>query len=835
MKAYSITAPEEIAKEYGGNKKKIQQAAAQGLINPTEAVMAGMFIDRMRNAAMQEQAQQPTVAEQVMNPQPQMPPQGMAAMPPAQQMPPQAQMGRPQAPQMQQPMPQQMAMGGGLDAIPYNEGSYAPGGVVSFAPGGAMSKQQLLSQLNQAYMAAGSAQERAQIKAQIDNITKMGTVTSPGGQAVTDSRLNQDASFTGAAPLAETNLFDQLKNASPAAVPGEAARQARIAAANPVDTAPVEESSGFTLPGFDAYLNNMRADTQDAKRLQRQVSSTDDAGLTTIPVNIPAMSDIDMSGRDKALAGQNVTPDAFTGATVAADPLLDAVEKGKQVAGKPSTAGVFSRADTSQFDDPLVLSETISEANQPISEGLKSLGRNVAAPFAALYDTAVGLPAAVVQNTYELGKSKFTGETPQYVTSAPAQTALFGEEPSINIPRYDGPQMGPQSVEAEAQAKKVAAAQEQMKEDAAQAEANLYSSAMGSASPTQTSTEANIYDAAMNDATAPVTLADQVKQANDTAEVLKPKTVEKDDSDAAETALKAANDQADAMTEAAKTTASDDFQKQIEDLMKPAEKGEFRKEMEALVKDRGARLKSAKKEAFSMALLQAGLGMLGQGGGQTALQALGKAALPATKDYAAAVKDAKKEDRELLQLGLSMEQMDAKELAATKRAVAQLYGKRSAAMLQAATSQANNMRTTAASKYGADVSAASRVEAAELAAQAQRDVTGALKTSELLRKLSADRVGVVEAIDTIRSNELMQPGPGLTFYKAQADFQKNPSEENAAKAEAARKLFDQHINGLTGEYRAILEQNTAMQGQLSQSLMPSGSTGAVDYSSLVPK
>jgi hypothetical protein len=86
MNAYSITAPEEIAKKYGGNKKKIQQAAAQGLINPTEAVMAGMFIDRMRNAAAQEQAQQPTVAEQVMNPQPQMPPQGMAATPQAQQM-----------------------------------------------------------------------------------------------------------------------------------------------------------------------------------------------------------------------------------------------------------------------------------------------------------------------------------------------------------------------------------------------------------------------------------------------------------------------------------------------------------------------------------------------------------------------------------------------------------------------------------------------------------------------------------------------------------------------------------------------------------------------------
>jgi len=825
MNAYSITAPEEIAKKYGGNKKKIQQAATQGLINPTEAVMAGMFIDRMRNAAAQEQAQQPTVAEQVMNPQPQMPPQGMAATPQAQQM---AQ--RPPQMSMPQQMPR-MAMGGGVNSIDYVEGNYAPGGIVSFSKGAVLSKEQLLAQLGQAYMAAGSAQERADINAQIENIKKMGTVTSPGGQAITDSRLNQDASFTGAAPLTETNLFDQLKNAEPAAVPGEAARQARIAAANPVDTAPVEESSGFTLPGFDAYLNNMRADTQDAKRLQRQVSSTDDAGLAAIPVNIPAMSDIDMSGRDKALAGQNVTPDAFTGATVAADPLLDAVEKGKQVAGRSSTAGVFSRADTSQFDDPLVLSETVSEANQPISEGLKSLGRNIATPFAALYDTAVGLPAAVLQNTYEFGKSKVTGETPQYVTSAPAQTALFDKEPSINIPFYEGPQMGPQSVEAEAKAKKVAAAQEQMKEDAAQADANLYSSAMSGPS-TKSTADANLYSSAMSDTAAPVTLADQVKQANDTAEVLKPKTVEKDDSDAAETALKAANDQADAMTKAAKTTASDDFQKQIEDLMKPAEKGEFRKEMEALVKDRGARLKSAKKEAFSMALLQAGLGMLGQGGGQTALQALGKAALPATKDYAAAVKDAKKEDRDLLQLGLSMEQMDAKELAATKRAVAQLYGKRSAAMLQAATSQANNMRTTAASKYGADVR--KEVGLAQAAAQkATADQTGALrKQLSNVETLRMERSELNDLVD--KQAKALQEDPTYSMAKML---------EQAAYAKLAK---DPQNEALRAEY--ILAQNEAQKAQAAfmsnspyakliqeqRGVVQSLGTSAVDFSSLNP-
>ena len=59
----SITAPEEIAKKYGGNKRKIQQAAAQGLIDPTSAVLAGMFVDRMRGAAQQEQAQQTSTSQ----------------------------------------------------------------------------------------------------------------------------------------------------------------------------------------------------------------------------------------------------------------------------------------------------------------------------------------------------------------------------------------------------------------------------------------------------------------------------------------------------------------------------------------------------------------------------------------------------------------------------------------------------------------------------------------------------------------------------------------------------------------------------------------------------
>lgn len=114
-KPYSLQAPEQIAKEYGGNKRAIAQAAQQGLLDPTAAILAGMFIDRIRNAASTEQAPTQTVAQDVMAP-PQMP-QG--------QMPPQ--MGVPSQPPM------------GLPDIPIPENmyepSYAGGGIVAFAKG----------------------------------------------------------------------------------------------------------------------------------------------------------------------------------------------------------------------------------------------------------------------------------------------------------------------------------------------------------------------------------------------------------------------------------------------------------------------------------------------------------------------------------------------------------------------------------------------------------------------------------------------------------------------------------------------------------------------------
>ena len=135
----------------------IAQAAQMGVVDPTAAVLAGMFIDRMRSAQVMEAGQLPSVAQQVLGgqpPAPPAPPAGLGATPEAAAMP----MGPP--PEMSAPPPQEMPMmaeggmvppymaGGGLSDVPLPDGmfdepsnggfgdGYAGGGMVAFADGG---------------------------------------------------------------------------------------------------------------------------------------------------------------------------------------------------------------------------------------------------------------------------------------------------------------------------------------------------------------------------------------------------------------------------------------------------------------------------------------------------------------------------------------------------------------------------------------------------------------------------------------------------------------------------------------------------------------------------
>lgn len=159
-KPYSLQSPEAIAKEYAGNKQKIAQAMQMGIVDPTAGVLAGMFIDRMRSAQVQEMAPQPTVAQQVMGgaPQAPVPPSsgGLGMTQPAQ--PPMA----PQGGVGMAPPPQGMAAGGlyeapymkdgGLSEIPLpdtmfdenRDGSYADGGIVAFATGDEVDAEEIV-------------------------------------------------------------------------------------------------------------------------------------------------------------------------------------------------------------------------------------------------------------------------------------------------------------------------------------------------------------------------------------------------------------------------------------------------------------------------------------------------------------------------------------------------------------------------------------------------------------------------------------------------------------------------------------------------------------------
>lgn len=178
-KPFSLQSPEQIAKDYGGNKQKIAEAMQLGVIDPTAGTMAGMFIDRMRSAAQAEGAPQQTVAQQVFAPPmpqaPQMPmgapPAGLGAtpeaagmMPPQGAMPPEMGMMPPQDAGFGASPPMGMAMGGavtndmfsapymggGVAALPVPDGmfdeptngSFRGGGLVAFQDGGPVEEKE---------------------------------------------------------------------------------------------------------------------------------------------------------------------------------------------------------------------------------------------------------------------------------------------------------------------------------------------------------------------------------------------------------------------------------------------------------------------------------------------------------------------------------------------------------------------------------------------------------------------------------------------------------------------------------------------------------------------
>ena len=275
-KPYRIQSPEDIAKDYGGNKQKIAQAMQMGVVDPTAGVLAGMFIDRMRSAQVQEGAQAPTVAQQVfappappapmggMGPPPGAPPMGappMGGMPPG--APPMDGMGMPPAPPMGAPpmgappmgdMPMGMA-DGGLAMLPIpetmfdepNNGGYADGGIVAFNPGGLTSTPDY-SVLQQMLAEYGDEDRGRQ---------EYGTLYQPKREA--SERLRQ---FYGNA-LSEEGQKKRGKQDLNSFLMSFGAKLASTR--GPLLSA-AGEAAGQTLPGYQESVKERRAEQRDALR-----------------------------------------------------------------------------------------------------------------------------------------------------------------------------------------------------------------------------------------------------------------------------------------------------------------------------------------------------------------------------------------------------------------------------------------------------------------------------------------------------------------------------------------------------------------------------------------
>lgn len=215
-KAYGIQSPESLAKEYGGNKQKIAKAVQLGILDPTAAVLAGMFIDRVRNAAQEEQGPQTTVAQQVLGGQPPAPPgppqAGLqAAAPPPMRM---AYGGQVGVSNNQLPAP---AMERGLDGIPIpdNMFDYAGGGMVAFGSGGDVQRFQtgnlvqapttevfLLQRLLQSAIANSASPEKiAEIQAALN------AATSGGAKSTSRSLAPAAAAPTATPPAAGESML----------------------------------------------------------------------------------------------------------------------------------------------------------------------------------------------------------------------------------------------------------------------------------------------------------------------------------------------------------------------------------------------------------------------------------------------------------------------------------------------------------------------------------------------------------------------------------------------------------------------------------------------------
>ena len=256
---YGVQAPEDIAKEYGGNKQKIMAAAQAGTIDPTAAVMAGMFIDRMRAAAQQEAAPAPsTVAQDTFAP-PMPPAGGLGAMPQAAPPMP-AQMG----PQMGAPAPQGMPPAqGGIGGLDFAPAQMASGGIVGYQAGGGIdARLAAYEELERERLDAQRRQREQNTKSIVDFVTGIRLRTPEEVERLNEGRAKQrrlaelERKYgeltppAAATPAAATAVATPAAATPAAATPAAAPAVATPAAATPA-AAPAVARTRTTAPSTE--------------------------------------------------------------------------------------------------------------------------------------------------------------------------------------------------------------------------------------------------------------------------------------------------------------------------------------------------------------------------------------------------------------------------------------------------------------------------------------------------------------------------------------------------------------------------------------------------------
>jgi hypothetical protein len=279
---YELQSPKDIAMQYGGNKQKIAQAAQMGTIDPTAAVLAGMFIDKMRSAQQEEMAPRQTVAQETL------PTDSMA---------------------MEGFTDPTMPAEAGVAALPVPDemvpNEFAGGGIIAFANGGGVSLSDVLRTLTmdeaKIYQRTGRLPARAQAMltgqspmpaAPTPGMGKAGTgpaTISLGGPDVAQTPFPSEMSFyPGMGPLIDGQAANVRSVASPSsdveaiiaqAERGEGPNVSRPKGITPVprglEPAPPSEVALVTPEG-QRLIPKQGMSIEDFKAQQKAFGITDD-------------------------------------------------------------------------------------------------------------------------------------------------------------------------------------------------------------------------------------------------------------------------------------------------------------------------------------------------------------------------------------------------------------------------------------------------------------------------------------------------------------------------------------------------------------------------------